>query len=93
MQAQNYPTEDDAYREGKALMNRKGRELGHLAPGGPEDVRFRSFFGMGVGVVIASWHLMAEHDLLPPGPIVSPLSLDTHIHVPLPKERSRTLHP
>ena len=40
--------------------------MGHLAPGGPEDVRFCSFFGMGVGVVIASWHLMAEHDLLPP---------------------------
>jgi len=47
-------------------MNRGGRELGHLAPGGPEDVRFRSFFGMSVGVVIASWHLMKEHDLLSP---------------------------
>ena len=62
----DYPTVEDAYLEGKELMRRGGKELGTLAPGGPEDRRFRSFFGAGVAVVIAAWKGMAEHGLLPP---------------------------
>ena len=58
---------EEAYREGKKLMGRSEKRLGVLTPGGAEDVRFRSFFGAGVVVVLTAWHGMAEHDLLPDG--------------------------
>ena len=61
------PGIEDAHQEGKALMGRSGKRLGVLTPGGPEDVRFRSFFGAGVVVVLTAWHGMAEHDLFPDG--------------------------
>ena len=62
----NYPTVEDAYKEGKDIMRRGGKKLGVLTPGGPEDVRFRSFFGAGAEVILNAWHRMAELDLLPP---------------------------
>ena len=61
------PGVEEAYREGKELMGRSKRRLGVLTPGGPEDARFRSFFGASVVVVLTAWHGMAEHDLLPDG--------------------------
>ena len=61
------PGVEEAYREGKKLMGRSEKRLGVLTPEGPEDVRFRSFFGAGVVVVLTAWHGMAEHDLLPDG--------------------------
>ena len=63
------PTIEDAYRQGKVLMGRASKPLGRLDPGGPEDKRFRSFFGAGVVVVLAAWRGMRDHDLLPPKPL------------------------
>lgn len=62
----DYPSVEDAYIEGKELMRRGGKPLGVLTPGGPEDIKFRAFFGGGVSTIIDSWKRMAEHDLLPP---------------------------
>jgi len=47
-------------------MRRGGKDLGVLTPGGPEDIRFHSFFGAGVDVVLLAWNMMAEYELLPP---------------------------
>ena len=62
----DYPTVEDAYLEGKTLMRRGGKELGVLTPGGPEDIRFRSFFGGSVEAILDAWHRMAALGLLPP---------------------------
>lgn len=61
-----YPTILDAYNEGKEIMRRGGKQLGTITPGGPEDIRFRSFFGAGVATVIEAWHMMADRGMLPP---------------------------
>ena len=34
-----YPRINDAYQEGKSLMQRESKVLGNLSPGGPEDTR------------------------------------------------------
>jgi hypothetical protein len=60
-----YPRINDAYQEGKSLMQRESKVLGNLSPGGPEDTRFRSFFGAGATTILVAWHAMAEHNLLP----------------------------
>ena len=48
-------------------MGQSGKRLGVLTPGKPEDVRFWSFFGAGVVVVLTAYHRMAEYNLLPEG--------------------------
>ena len=60
-----YPRINDAYREGKSLMQLEGKELGVLTPGGPEDIQFRSFFWDGVITILTVWYTMAKHNLLP----------------------------
>ena len=60
-----HPTVNDAYNEGKRIMQRGGKSLGVLTPGGPEDTRFRSFFGAGVNTVLDAWFRMQDLGLLP----------------------------
>lgn len=57
----------DVYMLGKDTMNRAGKRLGTLTPGGPEDRRLRSFFGAGVVVILDAWYRMAAQDLIPDG--------------------------
>jgi len=59
------PLVEGVHRLGQPLMQRGERRLGVLRPGAPEDVRFRSFFGVGAEVVLAAWNGMAEHSVLP----------------------------
>jgi len=47
-------------------MNRAGKKLGKLTYGGPEDRRFRSFFGCGVKVFLTAWNLMVDAEVIPP---------------------------
>ena len=58
------PRIEDAYQEEKTLIGQSGKRLGVLAPGGPEGVRFRCFFGAGMVVVMTVYHKMREHQLL-----------------------------
>ena len=60
-----FPTVEHVYHEGKELMRRGGHRLGVLTPGGPEDVRFRGFFGANVATVIDAWKQMEGEGLLP----------------------------
>ena len=46
------PTVYDLYDLGKEMMNQAGWNLGTLSVGGPEDCKFRSFFGSGVTVIL-----------------------------------------
>lgn len=62
----NYPTEEDAYKEGNELMRRGTKSTGILDQGAPEDTRFRSMFGTSALVCITAWRMMAQHNLLPP---------------------------
>ena len=62
------PTVNDAYLEGKKIMNRDGKRLGKLTSGGAEDLRFRSFFGAGVITVLDAWARMQQLGLLPTEP-------------------------
>jgi len=62
---EEFPTVEHVYREGKELMRRGGHRLGVLTPGGPEDIRFRGFFGANVATVIDAWKRMEQHGLLP----------------------------
>ena len=64
---EDFPTVEHVYREGKELMRRGGHRLGVLTPGGPEDIRFRGFFGANVATVIDAWKRMGQHGLLPAG--------------------------
>ena len=57
----------DAYNEGKALMNRAGKNLGTMHKGGTEDRRFRSTFGCSAEVCITAWNKMIQLGLLPEG--------------------------
>lgn len=61
------PQINDVYLLGKEMMNRAGRRLGKLSAGGPEDRRLRSFFGVGVVVLLDGWVRMKEQDLIPVG--------------------------
>ena len=61
-------TVNDAYLEGKKIMNRDGKRLGKLTSGGAEDLRFRSFFGAGVITVLDAWARMQQLGLLPTEP-------------------------
>ena len=61
---QNYPTVEDAYNEGKRMMSRGGKQLGVLTPRGPEDMRFRAFFGGGGETVRDCWGRMVDRDLV-----------------------------
>ena len=64
------PTVFDLYDLGKEMMNRAGRNLGTLSVGGPEDRKFRSFFGSGVTVILAGWNMMQAQGLIPDGGLV-----------------------
>ena len=46
-------------------MSRAGKRLGNITIGGPEDRRFRSFFGAGVTVVLLGWQKMKDQGLIP----------------------------
>ena len=47
-------------------MRRHGKKLGVLTPGGPEDCRFRSFFGVGVEVFLEACNMLVKYDFYPP---------------------------
>jgi hypothetical protein len=49
-------------------MGRAQRKLGKLSTGSPEDVRFRSFFGVSADVAVEAWEMMRSYNLLPPDP-------------------------
>ncbi|KAL7526661.1 hypothetical protein ACHAWF_007363 [Thalassiosira exigua] len=61
------PTINDVYKLGKEMMGRAGRPLGILSPGGPEDLRLRSFFGCGVLIILDAWFRMKTEGLIPEG--------------------------
>ena len=44
-------------------MNRASKRLGVLTDGGPEDRRFRPFFGVGVVVFITAYKMLLDHGL------------------------------
>jgi hypothetical protein len=56
------PTANDFYRIGQEIQNRIGRKISASIS---EDRRFREFFGAGVRVVMATWNLLVETELLP----------------------------
>ena len=64
------PTVYDFYDLGKEMMNRAGRNLGTLSVGGPEDRKFRSFFGEGVTIILLAWNMMQAQELIPHGGLV-----------------------
>ena len=59
------PTAEEVYTRGKVYMNRASKRLGVLTDGGPEDRRFRSFFGVGVVVFITAYKMLLDHGLYP----------------------------
>ena len=63
------PTVEDMYQEGMQVLGCWSHKLGILHSGSPEDICFRGIFGASAEVVARAWHMMMEHDLLPPEPV------------------------
>lgn len=59
------PSVEYAYDEGNKMMGRAGKQLGTLARGGPQDIRFRSFFGAGAVVVVDAYCRLIDNGLFP----------------------------
>ena len=49
-----YPRINGAYQEGTSLIQREGKILGNLFPGGSKDTRFWSFFGAGATTILVA---------------------------------------
>ena len=69
MAAEAYPSIAAVYDEGRKIIGRTklaaANNGGVILPGSPEDMRFRSHFGVSPQVVVDAWQLMDYHGLLP----------------------------
>jgi hypothetical protein len=61
-------TINNAYVHGQKVIGRANQRLGKLLVGSPEDLRFRSSFGVSAEVAVEAWVMMADHNFLPPNP-------------------------
>ena len=67
--AAEVPSIATVYAEGRKIIGRNNLAAanngGVILPGSPEDMRFRSHFGVSPQVVVDAWQLMDDHGLLP----------------------------
>ena len=74
---------DDFYRLGKDMQNRCGSSIGAI---GPEDRRFREFFGCGALIALVLWNLLEEHNAVPEGGAIMHMLWALHFMKVYPKQ-------